>query len=316
VHRLHSAASRRVPPGAQGRSRVCRFPRGRDHHGATLHAVVDRPKATREEGTMTTAEGHPLGTPPLGALVVTLSFVALLVLGVTTTASATSSGANAKAALALVTEARDAMTAEGSVTAIGGGTTRIPGIGTAAVTESDYADSSSGSQMVRVTSGSPGSGAPPSATTLDLSGTVDIDADASFWSSSMGVADAQAIQLANRWVQISGTSPIYGLAAADLTMPSLTQDLFDARSFHEGRTQTVDGVRTVAITYRNTGNDAGPVTCYVGLGGSHLPVAVTIGGLTLQLSAWGKVRDLAAPTGVIPLPVLTTANTSSTAGVA
>jgi hypothetical protein len=78
----------------------------------------------------------------------------------------------------------------------------------------------------------------------------------------------------------------------------------------------VDGVRTVAITYRNTGNDAGPVTCYVGLGGSHLPVAVTIGGLTLQLSAWGKVRDLAAPTGVIPLPVLTTANTSSTAGVA
>ena len=255
---------------------------------------------------MTTGEGHPLGTPPLGALVMTLSFLALLVLGVTTTASATSSGAKTKAALALVIEARDAMTAAGSVTAIGSGTTRIPGVGTATVTEYDYADTSSGSQVLRVTSGSAGSGALPSATTLDLGGTVDIDANASFWSTSMGVANVQATQLANRWVQIPGSSPSYGPAVADLTMPTLTQDLFDAKSYHEGKSQTVDGVRTVAITYLNTGNDAGPVTCYVGIGGSHLPVAVTIGGLTLHLSAWGKVHALTAPTGVIPLPILTT----------
>jgi hypothetical protein len=263
---------------------------------------------------MITGEGHPLGTPPLGALVVTLSILALLALGVTTTASATSRGANAKAALALVAEARAAMTAAGSVSAIGGGTARIPGIGSATVTESDYADTTSGSQMVRVTSGSSGSGAQPSAATLDLRGTVDVDADASFWSTSVGVADAEANQLANRWVEIPGSSPAYGSAAADLTMPSLTQDLFDARSYQEGRTQTVDGVRTVAVTYRNTGNDAGPVTCYLGIS-SHLPVAVTIGGLTLHLSAWGTVRALSPPTDVILLPAPTTSSTPSRPGV-
>ncbi len=263
---------------------------------------------------MSTGEGHPLGTPPLAALVMTLSFLALLVLGVNTTASAASSGANAKAALTLIAEARDAMTAAGSVSAVGGGTTRIPGVGTATVTESDYADSTSGTQTVQMTSGRAGSDALPSATTVDLGGTLDIDADASFWSTSMGVADPQATQLANRWVQIPGSSPTYGSAVADLTMPSLTQDLFDARGYHEGRTLTVDGVRAVAITYRNTGNDAGPVTCYVGIA-SHLPVAVTIGGLTLHLSAWGKVRALTTPTGVIPLPVPTASSATSGSGV-
>jgi len=260
---------------------------------------------------MSTGQGHPLGTPPLGAMVIALSFAVLVVLGVTTNASsATSSGANAKAAMTLVTEARDAMTAAGSVSAVGGGTTRIAGIGRVTLSETDYADVTSGSQVVTMSSGGGDTGTLPSATTLDLSGTVDVDADASFWSRSIGLGEAQAAEVAGRWVQVPSSSPVYTPAAADLTMPSLTQDLFDARTYHEGRIRTVDGVRTVTVTYQNTGNDAGPVTCLVAVGGSHLPVMVTIGGLTLHLSAWGKLRALTVPTGVIPMPSLNTPTSS------
>ncbi len=259
---------------------------------------------------MSNGDGHPLGTPPLGALVVALSFVALLVLGVAATAPVMPPGANAKSALALVTEARAAMTAAGSVSATGSGTTQIPGIGKATLTESDYSDTSSGTQVVKVTSASAGSQALPSATTVDVAGVVDVDADASFWSSTLGVARAQAMELADQWVQVPDGSPAYAPAAADLTMPSLTQDLFDASSYHKGKTQTVDGVRVVAITYRNSGNDAGPVTCLIDVGGSHLPVEVIIDGLTLHLNGWGKVRVLTAPTKAVPLPALDTPTTS------
>jgi hypothetical protein len=238
-------------------------------------------------------------------VVVAMSFVALLVLGVTTTASVVPNEYNAKSARSLVDQARQAMMAQGSVSAVGSGMSHIPGGGTAELTESDYADMSSGSQVVTVTSAGTGSGARPSATTLDLLGTVDVDADASFWSTSVGLSATQASTLAGRWVHVPDNSPVYGAAAADLTMPSLTQDLFDARSFHEGPTQTVDGVRAVTITYRNTGNDAGPVTCYLAVGGSHLPVEISIDGLTLHLGAWGTVHPLTAPTGVVPLPPLT-----------
>ncbi len=261
---------------------------------------------------MNTGEGHPLGTPPLGTLVIALSLAALVVIGVTTSASASSSGVNAKAALALVTEARAAMTAAGSVSATGSGTTHIPGVGTATLTESDYVAPTSGSQVVKVTSATAGPGMLPSATTLDLAGTVDVDADAPFWSESVGVGETQAAEVANQWVQVPKSSPVYVPAAADLTMPSLTQDLFDARTYHQGKTQTVDGVRAVAITYRNAGNDAGPVTCYVAVNGSHLPVQVTIAGLTIHLGAWGQVRTLSPPAGVIPLPSLSLPKTSAT----
>jgi hypothetical protein len=63
-------------------------------------------------------------------------------------------------------------------------------------------------------------------------------------------------------------------------------------------------VRAVTVTYQNAGDDAGPVTCYLAVGGSHLPVMVTIGGLTLHLSGWGKLRALATPPGVVPMPSL------------
>ena len=280
--------------------------------------AADYPNGTRGDDHMSTEERHPLDVPPLGALVLALSFVALLALGVTASAAASSpsSGTHAKAALALITEARAAMTAAGSVSANGSGQVHIPGLGKESVTESDYVSTASGSQVVAVTSGGGGAGTLPSATTLDLAGTVDVDADAPFWKDSMGVDGVQAAEVADRWVQVPNTSPVYAPAAADLTMASLTQDLFDATTYHEGRTETVDGVRTVAITYRNGGGDAGPVTCYVAVGGSHLPVEVTIGGLTLHLGAWGKVRALTAPTGVIPFPAAAAPTTSATPVVA
>jgi hypothetical protein len=267
---------------------------------------------------MSTGERHPLDTPPLGAVVLALSFVALLALGVTATAaaSASSRGAHARAALILVTESRAAMSAAGSVSANGSGQVHVPGLGEETLTESDYVSAASGSQVVTVTSGGGGGATLPSATTLDLAGTVDVDANAPFWKDSMGVGGVQAAEVADRWVQVPKTSPVYAPAAADLTMPSLTQDLFDATTYHEGKTGTVDGVRTVAITYRNGGNDAGSVTCYVAVGGSHLPVEVTIGGLTLHLGAWGKVRALTAPTGVIPLPAVAAPTPSGTPVVA
>jgi hypothetical protein len=256
---------------------------------------------------MSTGEGHPLGTPHLGALVIALSLAALVLLGVTTNAAATSPGTNAKAALSLVSEARAAMAAAGPVSATGGGSTHMAGIGRVAVTESDYAATTSGSQMVTMTSRAATPTPLPTATTVDVAGSVYVDADAAFWSASMGVGGSQAEAVADHWVEIPKTSPYYAPAAADLTVPSLIQDLFDANRYHLGRGQTIDGVRVVPITYQNSGDDSGPVTCYVAVGGRHLPVEVTVSGLTLHLSGWGKPRVVAAPAGAIPMPTPTPA---------
>jgi hypothetical protein len=87
-------------------------------------------------------------------------------------------------------------------------------------------------------------------------------------------------------------------------MPSLIHDLFHASHYHESGVRSIDGQRVLTLAYRNTGNDAGPVTCAVSLDGSHLPVLVTIGGLSLRLGSWGTTRPLAAPTGSVPMPDL------------
>ena len=259
---------------------------------------------------MSTGGGHPLGTPPLGALVIALSMAALVVLGVTTTAVTAPSGTNATEASTLVSEARAAMVAAGSVSATGGGPTRIAGIGRAVVAESDYAGPTSGSQRLTVTSRQATTTALPAATTVDIAGSLYVDGDAAFWSSTMATGDREAAAAAGTWVQIPNDSPAYAAGAADLTVPSLIRDLFDATSYHEGRTLTVDGVRAVAVSYQNRGNDAGPVTCYLAAGGTHLPVAVTVSGLTLHLSGWGQARVLAAPTGAIPMPTPVTSTPS------
>ncbi len=190
----------------------------------------------------------------------------------------------------------------GSVSATGEGMTTVPGPGKALLTETNYTDGSSGSQVVSMTSGSAGSAALPSATTLDVAGSVFVDADAPFWTSTVGLDTVLATQVAGRWVEIPKSSPVYAPAAADLTMASLVEDVFHARAYRKGGVRTIDGVRAVAITYTNTGSDSGPVVCYLAAGGSHLPIQLTIGGLTLHLGSWGVRRSVESPPGAIPLP--------------
>ena len=194
------------------------------------------------------------------------------------------------------------MNRAGSVSAHGGGMTTIPGVGRAMVTESNYSDATSGSQVVSTSSATVGAAGLPQATTLDVSGAVYANANAPFWTATVGMSSASATQAAGRWVRIPRSSPAYLAAAADLTMPSLIRDLFHAARYHLGARRTVDGVPTVAITYENTGDDSGSVTCYVGLGAPHLPVLVTIGNLVLHLGPWGKARSVTAPVGAVPLP--------------
>jgi len=258
---------------------------------------------------MTIEAGHPYGTLRLGTVVIVVSVAALVLLGASGSAVA-SSGAGASKADALVAQTRAAMARAGSVRAQGAGTTTVPGVGRATVTETDYAGSTSGSQVVAMTSPTAGAAMLPSATTVDVSGDVYVNADAPFWTASVGMASAPAGRIAGQWVRVPASSPVYASAAADLTMPSLIQDMFHARRYRLGAVRTVDGVRTVAITYRNTGNDAGPVTCDVATAGSHLPVQVTIGGLSLHLGSWGRTQPLAAPAGVVPLPSLSSSTAS------
>jgi hypothetical protein len=135
----------------------------------------------------------------------------------------------------------------------------------------------------------------------DVDGRVYVNANAAFWTGSAALSVPQAVEVANRWVQVPQSNPFYSLAAADLTMHSLIADLFNAKIFHKGRIVSVDGVRTIAITYTNTGNDPGPATCDVALGGRHLPVAVSLGGITFHLTSWGATKVITDPGGAVPL---------------
>jgi len=191
----------------------------------------------------------------------------------------------------------------GSVTASGNGPLTVPGVGKVTVREQDYSGATSGSQSLRMTGAQPRSGT-ISASVSVVDGQLYVDANAAFWSSSAGLSEAEAANAANRWVQIQSSSPLYKPAAADLTMPSLLTDLFSSENFHKGRVRTIDGVRSIAITYMNSGNDSGETTCYVELGGKHLPVSVTLGGLSLRLEGWGEIKAVAVPTGAVQLSSL------------
>jgi hypothetical protein len=254
--------------------------------------------------------GHPYGTVRLGALLMAASFAALVFLGASSPAVATSSPVSSESASAIIAQARAAMIRAGSVSAHGQGTTSLPGAGKATITEVNYAGTTSGSQVVTATSGSAATTSLPSATTLDVAGAVYVDGNAPFWKATVGMGTMPAEQVAGLWVQIPRSSPAYAPAAADLTMASLTQDMFHATSYHRGKIQMVGGQRVFAISYTNTGNDSGPVTCYVTVGSSHLPVLVTIDGLTLHLGSWGTTQSVVAPSGAIPLPDLNSSTAS------
>lgn len=255
--------------------------------------------------------GHPYGTVRLGAIVMAASFAVLVVLGASAPAVASSSRSSSSAGL-LVAEARAAMIRSGSVSAHGQGTTSLPGVGRVTILETNYSGTVSGSQVVTMTPVTGPPSALPAGTTLDADGTVYANANAPFWTATVGMGTGAADQVAGRWVVIPPASPAYAPAAADLTMSSLTRDMFHASSYQRGRIQMVDGQRVIAVRYTNTGNDSGPATCFVAASGSHLPVLVRIAGLSLRLGSWGKSQPVTAPAGAVPLPDL---NSSTPAGL-
>lgn len=200
------------------------------------------------------------------------------------------------------------MTAAGSVSASGSAPEKIPGVGKVTIHETNYAGTTSGSQVITSTSGQSGSSAAlPAATTLVVGNTLYFNANAEFWSNLAGLSDAQSKMVAQKWVQIPTGSSLYGKASADLTMPSLSKDLFHANTYHKGAVRTVNGVRAIEISYMNGGRyDPGRAVAYVALGGKHLPVSVTIGNLPFQLGPWGVAKTIAAPQGSVPLSSLLT----------
>jgi hypothetical protein len=223
-------------------------------------------------------------------------------LGVTMTADATTPSFGSQTASAIIAQSRAAMSSAGSVTAGGAGAVNIPGVGKVTVHENDYTSATSGSQILKMTSAHLKAGIVlPSASVLDVGGQLFVKANDSFWSSSSGLSHAESVAAANRWVQIRSSSSLYAQAAADLTMPTLLTDLFNANNFQKGHIRTIDGVRSIAITYTNTGGDAGHATCYIALGGKHLPVSVTFGGLSFRFSSWGNTKLVTAPPSPVQL---------------
>lgn len=200
------------------------------------------------------------------------------------------------------------MIAAGSVSSSGSGPVNFPGVGMVTVSETNYSGRTSGSQVIKTTSAS--SATLPAATTLVVDGALYVNANASFWSSAAGFSNAQSNLVAQRWVEIPRSSPLYGEATADLTMSSLAKDLFHAKTYHKGGIRTVDGVRAIEITYRNSGADSGSASAYVSLGGKHLPVLVTVGDLPFQLGSWGVAKTVAAPQGSVPLSSLLTSTST------
>jgi hypothetical protein len=240
----------------------------------------------------------------LVAIVMVASFVALVAMGVATPATA-ASAFDAQSAGKIVVAARSAMAASGAVQAIGTGQLTVPGVGPAVANETNYSGPNSGTQVVAMTSkASTSAGQLPAASISLVNSDLYIDANAPFWTGSVGLTAAQAPTVADKWVEIPSTSPVYAPVAADMSMPSLVKDMFDATKFHKGTVRTVHGVRVVPISFTNGGYDSGPATVYVSAGGKHLPVSAAISGVTLRFSQWGTKKTVTAPAGAVPLPDL------------
>lgn len=223
-------------------------------------------------------------------------------------ASAATSSFSSQSASSIVSAARTAMIAAGSVSSVGSGPVNYPGVGRVTVSETNYSGRTSGSQIIKTTSAS--SAALPEASTLVVNGALYVNANAKFWSSAAGFSDAQGNLVAQRWVEIPRSNSLYKEAASDLTMSSLAMDLFDAKSYHRGPVRTVDGIRAIEITYRNSGPDSGSATAFISLGGKHLPIVVTIGSLPFQLGSWGVAKPVSAPQGSVPLSTLLTSTST------
>jgi len=247
------------------------------------------------------SSGRRLNPKPLQGVIAASVFV-LAALASLVPASAASSGFSAQSASNIVALTRAAMAAAGSVTASAHGIGTASGGGKVEIRELDYTAATSGTQQFEITSRSGSSANQPSASTLDIGGRVYVDANAAFWVSSAGLSTTQAAAVAMRWVQVRSANPFYASAASDLTMPSLVADLFNSKEFHKGRIVSVNGMRAISISYTNAGYDPGPAVCDVALGGKHLPVAFTLGGITFHLTSWGKTKTVAPPIGAIPLP--------------
>lgn len=191
------------------------------------------------------------------------------------------------------------MTAAGSVSASGTAEANIPGTGVVTITETDYLGKSSGSQMVTGSSATV-----PAGNLLVVDGTLYANANGAFWSNAAGYSEAKSTLVAQKWVEISPNVSFYKKVAADITLPSLTKDIFHAQTYHKGAVRTIDGVPAIEITYMNSGYDPGRVTTYVALGGKHLPVSVTIGGVSFEFASWGVPRTIVAPSGSVMLATL------------
>jgi hypothetical protein len=239
--------------------------------------------------------------------------IAVVSIGATTSAHATTPSFISQSASAIIAQSRAAMSSAGTVFASGNGSAQIPGMGTVKVDENDYSSETSGSQILKITSAHPKPGTVlPSASVLDAGGQLFVKANVPFWSSSGGLSVADAQEAANRWVQIQSSSPLYANAAADLTMPTLLTDLFNSHNFHKGHVRTIDGVRAIAITYTNTGEDSGPATSYIALGGNHVPVSVAIGGESFRFSSWGQMKAITAPPNPVQLSSILPPSESTT----
>lgn len=231
-----------------------------------------------------------------------VSAIALSTLVVAGPARASTPTFSGQPASTIIDQTRTAMAAESSVTSTGRGYGTGSGGAKVEISEKNYSGTASGTQQLGITSRDGSAANLPAASTSDVDGRVYVNANAAFWTTSASLSDPQAVAMANRWVQVPQSNTFYALAAADLTMQSLIADLFSAKSFHKGRIVSVDGVRAIAITYTNTGNDAGPATCDVALGGRHLPVAVSLDGITFHLTSWGATKVITDPVGAVPLP--------------
>jgi hypothetical protein len=228
-------------------------------------------------------------------------------------AHATKPSFGSQNANAIIAQSQAAMSGAGSVRASGTGSVKIAGVGKVTVTETDYSSETSGSQVLKMTSTHLKPGVVlPSASVLDVGGQLFVKANAPFWSGASGLSDAESVAAANRWVQIQSSSSLYATAAEDLTMPTLLTDLFHTSEFQKGSVHTVDGVRSIAITYRNGGDDASHATSYVALGGKHLPVSVDLGGLSFRFSSWGQTEPVTAPPNPVQLSTILPPSESTT----
>ncbi len=259
---------------------------------------------------MDTSETTAVGRKRLRTgLAIALALASIVLAGCGASANSTTTEFTSESAHSIVSQARVAMSKEVAVSASGTTTAAEPSGEKLTATQKDYAGSTSGSQVIKTTSANTPSVDLPSGDIRYVHGALYIRGNSAFWTANIGLSQTQAATLVNTWVHVPSSSPIYTPTADDLTMSTLTADLFDTGTYHKDGTRIVDGQRTIKIVYTNKGVDAGPTMTYVAIS-SHLPVMVTAQGFSLHLGGWGKTVSVAAPRGSAPLPSLVPSGSS------